>query len=301
MSSKQEEEVLIRDLERTQAGIKRNFSQIGNTFTFELKKNLKTFITMLILFAGIFFLFWLIQELQEAQDVPLPDDPIDYFKNYLGMLGFLVILSAAGFAGSIIAEDFQKQTGNLLFPKISKTRLLIGRVASRYLLNAVCVIFYYVLVSVITFIKYGEFPLIILVSLGWALFYTFALFSFVTFMSSLLKSTSATIIVSILFYLIIFNMIEQMMGVFAGGQEPFFMLTYYENIITGILNMPDPRYRDITFGGPGMGGGGFDTITFRQWITPDITTAFTGLLVYSIILLALAYFRYRTRQSKSEE
>ena len=96
-------------------------------------------------------------------------------------------------------------------------------------------------------------------------------------------------------------MIENLMGVFSGGQEPFFMITYYENIITGILNMPDPRYRDITFGGGGMGGGGFQTVTFRQWITPDILTAFSGLLIYSVVLLTIAYLRYRTRQSKSED
>jgi len=300
MAVNQVKEEMIIDLERTRVGMKRNFSQIGNTFTFELKKNLKTFLIMLILCAGIFLLFWLVQSLQEIQDVPLPENPIDYFQSYLTMIGFLIILTAAGFAGSIIAEDFQKQTGNLLFPKISKTRLLIGRVLARYLLNAICIIFYYLLASIITFIKYEEFPLIILISLGWALYYTFSIFIFVTFMSSIMKSTSATVIVSIIFYLMIFSMIEQIMSFLAGGQEPFFILTYYENILTGILDMPDPRYREVSFGG-GPGTGLTEGISFTQWITPNLMTAFWGMFLYSAILLTLAYIRYRRRQMKSED
>jgi len=298
MSIKNKEEELIKEFEKTRAGMKRNFTQIADTFTFEIKKNFKTFIIMLIFFMIIFTLFSIVLYLQEIQEVPLPDDPIDYLTTYLSMIGFLIILSTSGFAGSIIAEDFQKQTGNLLFPKISKIRLFIGRIMSRYLLNAVCIIVYYTLVSTITFIKYEEFPPIILTSLGWALFYTLSMFAFVTFLSSLMKSTSATIITSIIFYLMVFSLILQMMAFFAGGQEPFFLITYYENIITAIFNMPDPRYRELTFGGPRMGGG--PEITFTQWITPDELTAFIGMLLYAVILLTLAYLRYRTRQSKSE-
>ncbi len=287
-------------IEKQKAGVRRDFTQIFNTVTFEFKRFFKNFILMLLLFLGIFIIFLVVQELQALQDVPLPEDPIDYINSYMSMFGFMVILSAAGFAGSIIAEDFHRQTGNLIFPKISKTRLLIGRVISRYALNAICVCFYYILVGVITFIKYEEIPLVLWGSMGWALLYTFMIFSFVTLMSSIMKSTAISIIVSILFMLIVFNMISMILR-FAGLEtEPLFIPTYYEGIITASMAMPDPRYTEIRMPtGPGNQGDG-EFATFLLWITPTATAALIGILFFTAIFLGLAYFMYKRRQSKSE-
>ncbi|MBA7700248.1 hypothetical protein ES703_108958 [subsurface metagenome] len=285
------------DADREKAGLKRNISQIGNTITFEFKRNLRNFIIMLVVFTSVFFLLLLISELQLAQDVQLPNDPIDYVDDYLTQFfGFLIIISASLFGGSIIVEDFKKQTGNLLFPKISKTRLLIGRLTSRYTLNAICVIFYYVLIGTVTFIKYTEIPINLWVSLGWALLYTFTILTFVTFMSSIMRSTSATIIVSILFLLIVFHIITMILS-FAGlTMEPLFLLTYYEGIISGSLSMPNPRYGEIMRSTPGGG----DPVTFIQWLTPTEPAALIGMVVYASVFLILAYFIYQRRQSKSE-
>jgi len=297
-SEQTESEVIL--IEKQKAGLRRDFTQIGATITFELKKSFKTFILMLLVFLGIFVIFLLVQELQYAQDVPLPEDPIDYIISYMSMFGFMIILSAAGFAGSIIAEDFHRQTGNLIFPKISKTRLLIGRVISRYALNAISVCFYYVLVATITFIKYEEIPLVIWGSMGWALLYTFMIISFVTLMSSIMKSTAISIIVSILFMLIVFNMISMILR-FAGLEiEPLFIPTYYEGIITASMAMPDPRYTEIRMPtGPGNHGDG-EFASFLLWSTPTATAALIGILLFTAIFLGLAYFLYKRRQSKSE-
>lgn len=292
-----ETEIML--IEKQKAGLRRDLTQIGDTITFEFKRNLKSFILILLVFLGIFIIFLIVQELQYLQDVPLQEDPIDYIISYTGMFGFMVILSAAGFAGSIIAEDFHKQTGNLIFPKISKTRLLIGRVISRYGLNAICVTFYYILIGLMTFIKYGEIPIVLLGSLGWALIYTFMIFSFVTLLSSIMKSTAITIIVSILFLLIVFNLISMILR-FAGVEgEPFYILTYYEGIIANSMAMPDPRYSEINMPtGPGGGGGEF--ATFINWVTPTEIAALIGMLIYISVFICLTYFLYKRRQSKSE-
>lgn len=300
MRSNQKQELIIvkdMDADKEKAGLKRNISQIGNTITFEFKRNLRNFIIMLIVFTSVFFLLLLISELQLAQDVQLPNDPIDYVDDYLTQFfGFLIIISASLFGGSIIVEDFKKQTGNLLFPKISKTRLLIGRLTSRYTLNAICVIFYYVLIGTVTFIKYTEIPINLWVSLGWALLYTFMILTFVTFMSSIMRSTSATIIVSILFLLIVFNIITMILS-FAGlTMEPLFLLTYYEGIISGSLSMPNPRYAEIMRPTPGGG----EPVTFTQWLTPTEPAALIGMVIYATVFLILVYFIYQRRQSKSE-
>ena len=299
LESKQiETEIML--IEKRKAGLRRDLTQIGDTITFDFKRNLKSFILMLIVFLGIFIVFLIVNELQYLQDVPLPEEPINYINSYMSMFGFMVILSAAGFAGSIIAEDFHRQTGNLIFPKISKTRLLIGRVISRYGLNTICVGFYYVLIGVMTFIKYEEIPIVIWGSLGWALLYTFMIFSFVTLMSSIMKSTAISIIVSILFLLIVFNMLSMILR-FAGVEgEPLYILTYYEGIITASMNMPDPRYSEIRMP-TGMGGNGDgEFATFINWTTPTEAVALIGMLIFTSIFLALTYFLYKRRQSKNE-
>ena len=293
-SNQKQESIMVKDMDidRENPGLKRNISQIGNTITFEFKKNLKAFIIILIVFTSVFSLLLLISELQLAQDVALPSDSITYVENYLTQFfGLLIIISASLFGGSIIAEDFQKQTGNLLFPKISKTRLLIGRLILRYTLNAICVSFYYVLISIVTLI-----PITLWASLVWALLYTFAMLTFVTFMSSIMRSTSATIISCILILLIGFQMITMILT-FAGLTiEPFYLLTYYEGIITGSLSMPNPRYIEISMPTPGGG----ELITFTQWLTPTEPAALIGMLIYISIFLVSAYFIYHRRQSKSE-
>ena len=298
-SNQKQESIMVKDMDidRENPGLKRNISQIGNTITFEFKKNLKAFIIILIVFTSVFSLLLLISELQLAQDVALPSDSITYVENYLTQFfGLLIIISASLFGGSIIAEDFQKQTGNLLFPKISKTRLLIGRLILRYTLNAICVSFYYVLISIVTFTKYSEIPITLWASLVWALLYTFAMLTFVTFMSSIMRSTSATIISCILILLIGFQMITMILT-FAGLTiEPFYLLTYYEGIITGSLSMPNPRYIEISMPSPGGG----ELVTFTQWLTPTEPAALIGMLIYISIFLVSAYFIYQRRQSKSE-
>jgi len=282
-------------IEKEMIGIKRYVTQITDTINFEFKRTWKTFIIMLFVYFALFSLFLLIYELQEAAGVELPDDPIDYIGGYFGFFGILIIVSTATFGGSIIAEDFQKQTGNLLFPKINKTRLLIGRVISRYALNAILIIFYFILVASITNYKYEELPDTFIDSMGWALFYTFMLFSFVIFMSSINKSKSAAIIVSILLFLIGFNIITMVLMMTRTGIEPVFIPTYYENIIEASLDMPDPRFEKVGFGPHGR-----SDVEFKRWVTPSTSGAFIGMSLFSVLLLIGAYFFYKRRQSKNE-
>lgn len=281
--------------EKQTIGIKRYITQITDTINFEFKRTWKTFLIMLIVYLSIFLLNLLIYELEVAAGVELPEEPIDYIEGYFGFFGILIIISTATFGGGIIAEDFQKQTGNLLFPKISKSRLLIGRIISRYALNSILIVFYYIIVGITTNYNYGEIPDTYINSMSWALLYTFMVFTFVIFMSSINKSKSAAIIISILLFLIAFNIIESVLMVTRTGIEPLFIPTYYENIIEASLDMPDPRFEDVSFGPPSE-----DNPEFKRWLTPSISAALIGMLLFSAVLLTAAYLFYKRRQSKNE-
>ncbi|MFX1394384.1 MAG: ABC transporter permease [Promethearchaeota archaeon] len=283
------------NIEKEKIGMKRYVTQIIDTINFEIKRTWKTFILLLIVYFAIFLLSFLIIEIREAQGVELPEETLDYIDNYFGFFGILIIISTATFGGGIIAEDFQKQTGNLLFPKISKNRLLIGRTISRYALNAILIIFYYIVVGIMTNYEYNELPDTYVDSMGWALLYTFMVFTFVIFMSSINKSKATAIIISILLFLIAFNILDTILLVTRTGIEPIFIPTYYENIIQASLDMPDPRFEDVSFGRPGE-----DSPEFRRWLTPSTSGALIGMLLFSTLQLIAAYLLYKRRQSKNE-
>ena len=273
-------------------GTKRALTQITDTITFEFKKNFKKTLINMILFTTIFLLFLIIQEYREAQGVEKPAEALDYLLSYLMMVDLLIYISASSYGGSAIAADFEKQTGNLLFPKISKDRLIIGRSIGLYLMNAFVVLYYYLLIAITTFIKYDALPKEIWQSLGWALLFTFTVLSFVIFLSSFMKSTAAAVVFAIMLFLIIFSIITQIMWI-TTTKEPIWIITYYGSIILQSVDMPDPRYTDIP-----IPISETESLTMRMWLTPAANYALGGMIIYGVISLVLAYFIFKRRQSK---
>ena len=295
-----QDQILIEDFEikRQKLSIRRDLIQIKDTITFELNRNLKKFYIMLVVYFCIFILSFLIYQTMENLGIPIPTNSAEYLREYLGnFFGLLLAICGSAFGGSIIAEDYARQTGNLLFPKINKARLLSGRLIARFFLMAICLLFFYVLIGIVTFVKYQDLPFTILNSYGWGLFFTFTLLSFVTLISSFMKNTSMTIIFSILFSLIIFEMIPMILsvaGVLNNNELPmFFMLNYYGAIVSWSVAMPVSRYLVKVQGPPGSQ---FET---PSWLTPNEIGAAIGMIIYIIFMLSLAYIIYYRRQCKS--
>ncbi|MBD3256500.1 MAG: hypothetical protein GF383_15500 [Candidatus Lokiarchaeota archaeon] len=290
--------ILIKEQEekKENMGVERRITQIYDTITFEFKRFWKIFLLLILVYVAVFVLYYAINEIEYAQGVEVPEESVEYFTSYLGMLNFLVIISTSTLGGSIIAEDFDKQTGNLLFPKIDKSRLLIGRTTARYSLNALLVIFYYILIAVITNYMYAEIPDAFFESLSWALLYLFMITTFVIMMSSLNKSASSAMIISIFFLLIVFQLIETILMVTSVEIEPLFLPNYYFNIIEASLDWPDERFTEILMPSAREG----DFVEFKQWVTPKPSDALFGMLIFAGVFLFIAYMIYKRRQSKNE-
>ncbi|MCE7743342.1 MAG: ABC transporter permease [Candidatus Heimdallarchaeota archaeon] len=296
------EEKLESRMDKIPVGFKKSVTQVGATVTFEFKRNLKNMFISFGIAVGIYILSLVINLIQEGRGAESPASSGEYLTSYLGMMGFFILIIAIMFAGNIIALDYDKHTGNLIFPKITKGRLFLGRVIARYLLSVLAVLVYYVLVGATALIKYGDLPIEILASLGWAILYTFAVFALVAFFSSFLKKTSTTIVVSLVMMLMVFNLGTTILMMTGVTWEPLFILTYYANIISysigysvaGVFvsGLPTERFLEGSIG-PGVGG---DGPTFMRWITPDITGALIGMIIYSVVLIVAAYFFFRRRQ-----
>ncbi|MHA1245330.1 MAG: ABC transporter permease [Candidatus Heimdallarchaeota archaeon] len=275
-----------------QDSLSRGLSQIGATTKFEFIRNRMLLLIASGVSAVLYVLFLIIGLIRENRGAEYTAE-IPYIQSYLGMTNIVVIVLAIIFAGSIIAEDYQKDTGNLIFPKTTKSRLLTGRIIARYLYMAISITVFYLLVGITTLIKFDWLITEFFASWGWALLYCLVIFLFVTMLSSMLRNNTLTIILSIVSLLIVFNSINQILVITGSAIEPFFILTYYGSIITGILDMPDERYAERPLRPGGEGG----EVTY-SWSTPSATGAAVGMVVSIGIFLTVSFVVFRFRQKK---
>jgi ABC-type transport system involved in multi-copper enzyme maturation permease subunit len=258
-------------------------SQIFDTIQFDMRRNAKKTLNVLIVFVIFFVLNNLLQYIQESRGISSIDNAIDLASQFLGMLFlFVIYICGTTYGGELIAIDFEKQTGNLLFPKISKGRLMVGRIISRMILCSFCIAIYYILVSVICYVEYQEIPSELFASYGWALLFMFSILSIVTFFSSFMKTSTSAIVISLLLLLVVFNLVSQILQMTGSRLEPLFILTYYGNIIANSLNMPIDRFMERVFHTP-MGD-----VTIYSWSTPSYETAFIGMITFSLLFLIIA-------------
>jgi ABC-type transport system involved in multi-copper enzyme maturation permease subunit len=280
---------LVQKYVRKNSGMK----QILRTMKFEFSRNFKKLIGLIIMNTLICVLFLVINILQDNN----PETAASYATSYLSMISFIVIITGILLGASMIVEDFEKQTGNLLFPKISKDRLFVGRYISRFIYAAIAICVFYLEIAALTLYNYETIPEEFWGSMGWAILYTHLVLSFVVLMSSLLNRIATATVVSILFLLIVFNMIPTILTFTESTIEPLFVLTYYSNIITSWFNMPTERFQEISFGRPGQANP--DARVFTSWSTPSWEGMVIGCLIYSTILLIGAYLVYRRKQSNN--
>ena len=279
---------------RSFKAITRVVIQIGDTIFFEFRKNLKKLLFLLGFTAVFIYLnMFLVKGLMADLGIEDPETIKDYVSQQFAFFSTLLTISAAAFFGSIIVEDAEKRTGNIMFPKIGKDRLIVGRFIAIYLMFSFLILIYYASVVLTALSIYSDpIPKELWESFGWALFYALALSSFVTFISSISKSVNISVVLSILFLLIVFD-IGTTIIMFSGSKiEPLFILTYHSNIITAVFDFPEQRYieMDIYQGFEQLEGN-----IYRIWITPSVEGAFWALLIYTVGSLLLAYIFYRRK------
>ena len=270
---------------------------IFHTLVFEMKKQRKKFYFFTIISLLIAVLLSYILHL--FPDFLLADTQAEYFSSGLGFISFITLFAACLFFSGIICSEFNKRTGFIVFPKINKYKLIIGK----YLGNLILVIFivtvYYIVLGLFGFYYYGgPINFRIFYSYGFAILYVIALSSFVTLFSSFLKNVNVTIIITLIILLMGFNIADQIVTlIFADAFEPLYSLAYLGNLISSVLRnpFPDPRYVEFSFGGMGPGGFG-GHFTIGSWVTPSIFMGTTLLLVYIVAFFALAAILFKRRQ-----
>lgn len=282
----------MRNEEKSFIGI----SPIFHTIIFEMKKQKKklyffTFIAILVAVLTGYIL-------QLFPAFLLPNTQAEFFSSSLNFISFITLFAACLFFSGIICSEFNKRTGFIVFPKINKYKLILGKYLGNLILVVFIVVIFYFILGLFGFLYYGgPINIRIFYSFGFAVLYVVALSSFVTLFSSFMKNVNITIIITLVILMMGFNISDQIINlIFAEEFEPLYSLAYLGNLITSVLLNPFPktRYADLPISmGPGMGGGDF---SFGTWITPSIFMGTTLLLVYIVACFLLAALLFKRRQ-----
>ncbi|TXT60736.1 MAG: membrane protein of unknown function [Promethearchaeota archaeon] len=264
---------------------------VVHTYVFELKKQWKKFVAfslitvLLVLLSG-----YIIYSVRPQSRIP--SDQLIYFSNNMGFINFILIFASCFFFAGIICTEFNKNTGAILFPKINKYKLIIGKFLGSYSFLMAIAFVYYSTLGILGFyfydlpINYRYFQ-----SFGICLLYILALGSFVTLFSSFLKSENITIIVSIVILIIAFSTVQQIITLVIPEVEPLYSIQYVSNLLSSILQLDFPktleeRYTEFTL----------QNFTFRTWLTPSIEGGITVMLLYTVICLLIASISFKRRQ-----
>ncbi len=276
-------------MEHAMEGFYLEVKPIAHAYVFELKQQWKKFVGFSAFSVLIVFLMSYVMYAVVPSSL-LPDTQTEYLNNGLTFLSmFIIVFAACFFFSGIICSEYDKKTGYIIFPKINKFKLILGKYLGNLTLIIGVVSVYYIALGLFCWYYYGvSVNLLFLASFAIAIVYILAVSSFVTLFSSFMKTVNMTIISTILILFIGFQTADQLVTVFLPDFEPVYSMQFASNLISSILEQPfpNPRYNDMEI----------MDFTFRMWITPTIETGITVLLIYMASSLLIASFIFKRRQ-----
>jgi ABC-2 type transport system permease protein len=157
---------------------------------------------------------------------------------------FVIILSGIFFGGDAISAEFQNKTGYFGIPNpIRRSSVYIGKWLSAFL-AATAILAVFTVITIANGIYYfgsSGTPYQFGLSLLFAWLYLAAVMGLTFLFSSLFKSSSISILVTVILFLFGFALIEALVSDLV-GYEPWFVLTYGAGIIGNILTVPYPAH-----------------------------------------------------------
>ena len=212
-----------------------------------------------------------------------------YGAGWGGFVTLVVILSAAFFGGDAISGEFQNKTGYFLVPNpIRRSTIYVGKwfaalIASTIILATFAIA---VLANGLYYFP-GMIPWQFEQSLAFAWIFMIAALSLTFAFSSLFKSSSISILMSVILLLLIFNIIDTVSSSVV-GIEPWYSITYGAGIITSILMATYPAHMLTEPLGSAFGGGGANRTAARFTITVYNAGVAEGLAILITYFLVMA-------------
>ena len=128
---------------------------IFHTIIFEMKKQKKKlyFFTVIAILVAVLLGYIL----QLFPDNLLSDTQAEFFSGGLTFISFITLFAACLFFSGIICSEFNKRTGFIVFPKINKYKLILGKYLGNLILVVFIVALYYFILGLFGFLYIVDF------------------------------------------------------------------------------------------------------------------------------------------------
>jgi ABC-2 type transport system permease protein len=213
-----------------------------------------------------------------------------YGAGWGSFASFVVILSTAFFGGDAISGEFQNRTGYFLVPNpIRRSAIYVGKWFAALTASSIMLFLFALIVLANGLYYFGlTAPSEFLQSIAFAWVYLIAVLSLAFAFSSLFKSSSISILMSVILLLFVFNVIDTVASVVA-GIEPWFSITYAAGIIANVL---DPSFVP---GPHTVGQGRFMFTTFYASFSEGLAI----MAVYFVLSAALGLWLFERKEFTS--
>jgi len=169
-----------------------------------------------------------------------------------GFIDLLILLTVVFFGGDSISGEFQNKTGYFLVPNpVRRSTIYAGKYLAAFIASTL-ILLLYAAITLANGLYYGMgVPTQFMESFLFAWLYLLTALG-VTFMfSSLFKTSSISILITVLLFLFVFAIVDELSTILL-KIEPWFSISYAEGIIANILSNPYPaHYIPAITSGPG--------------------------------------------------
>jgi len=219
-----------------------------------------------------------------------------YGAGWGSFANFVAVLSAAFFGGDAISGEFQNRTGYFLVPNpIRRAAIYVGKYFAALAASSIVLgLFALIMIgNALYYFPSDPLPWGFLQSLIFAWVYLLAALSLTFAFSSLFKSSSISILMSVILLLFVFNVVDTVASIVV-GIEPWFSITYGAGIVSNILQVPYPL-NHISQSVP-IGAGRIFRIDSYNATVPE---GLAILLIYFAVMAVLGLWLFQRKEFTS--
>lgn len=201
---------------------------------------------------------------------------------------FVIILSAAFFGGDAISGEFQNRTGYFLVPNpIRRSAIYVGKYLAALAASSI-ILGIFAVIMIVNGLYYfpGSIPTEFLESLAFSWTYLISVLSLAFAFSSLFKSSSISILMSVILLLFVFNVIDTVSSAVV-GIEPWFSITYGAGIVPNVLQDPFPPHQTTSHITPR-----FSLTTWNATIPEGLAI----LLIYFVVMALVGLILFERKE-----
>jgi len=268
------------------SGTSSTFVQLGTITKYSFLNYLRArrFLVMVLLVAIVNLA--LTAAVAYTQSQAFLNSPLGFYGAWWGgLIDIFILLTVVFFGGDAISGEFQNKTGYFLAPNpVRRSTIYVGKYLAAFIASTLILVLFLAFTLANGLYYSMGVPTQFLQSFLFAWLYLLTALG-VTFMfSSLFKTTSISILITVLLFLFVFNVVDELSTILL-KIEPWFSITYAEGIVANILTTPFPQhYVPAITTGPGAR---FSFPTYNASIVEGLAIMAVYLIVCSLLGLLL--------------